>query len=92
MRFHKRCRVDPNKSQTSSRLLTTLPQRQAKADTGLPMPDLKTVERLDETATAKLSEIVRHSTAGEAGWEGYDKAEVIAAKELLNRDTANITR
>jgi len=56
------------------------------------MPDLKTVERLDETATAKLSEIVRHSTAGEAGWEGYDKAEVIAAKELLNRDTANITR
>jgi len=56
------------------------------------MPDLKAVERLHETATAKLSEIVRRSAAGEAGWEGYDKAEVIAARELLNRDTSNITR
>jgi len=56
------------------------------------MPDLKTVQRLDETATAKLLKIVRHSTAGEAGWEGYDKAEVIAAKELLHRDIANTTR
>jgi hypothetical protein len=38
------------------------------------------VERLNETATAKLSEIVRRSTAGEAGYKGYDEAEIIAAK------------
>lgn len=44
------------------------------------MPDRKTVERLNETATAKLSEIVRRSTAGDVGFEGYDAAEVIATK------------
>jgi hypothetical protein len=50
------------------------------------------VERLNELATAKLSEIVRRNTSGEAGWEGYEKAEIIAAQELLNRDAAPITR
>lgn len=50
------------------------------------------MERLNETATAKLSEIVRKSTAREAGWEGYDNAEIIAAKELLNREVKPITR
>jgi len=80
---------------TSTRLLKTLPQaasRQSKSDSGLPPLDLKTVERLNETATAKLSEIVRRSVSGEEGWEGYDTAEVIAAKELLNRESRTITR
>jgi hypothetical protein len=44
------------------------------------------VERLNETATAKLSEILRKSVGGEAGYDGYDQAELIAAKELLNRE------
>lgn len=66
--------------------------RQSKSDTGLPPPDIKSVERLNELATAKLSEIVRRNTSGEAGWEGYEKAEIIAAQELLNRDAAPITR
>jgi hypothetical protein len=84
----------PYASQTSSRLLKKLPQasRQSKLDSGLPSPDIKIVERLNETATAKLSEIVRRSAGGESGWEGYDKAEVIAARELLNRDSSSITR
>ena len=70
--------------QTTGRLLTTLPQsRQSKSDTGLPLPDIKIVEKLKETATAKLSEIVRRSVARETGWEGYDNAEVIAAKERM---------
>jgi len=79
---------------TSSRLLKTLPNtaRQLKSDTGLPLPDLKTVERLNQTATAKLAEIVRRSAGGETGWEGYNKAEIIAARELLNRDSASVTR
>jgi hypothetical protein len=78
--------VSSDKSQTTSKLLTTLPQasRQSKSDSGLPLPDLKIVERLNEMATAKLSEIVRRSVSGESGWEGYDKAEVIAAKALLD--------
>lgn len=53
---------------------------------------MKVVERLNETATAKLSEIVRKNIAREAGWEGYDNAEIIAAKELINRDATPITR
>jgi ER membrane protein complex subunit 2 len=82
-----------NEGQTSKRLLTTLQNpKQSKADAGLPLPDIKTVERLNETATAKLAEIVRKSASREDGWEGYDRAEVIAAKELINRDAKPITR
>ncbi len=66
--------------------------RQSKTDAGLPLPDLKTVERLNEVATAKLSEIVRRSVASERGWEGYEKAEVIAAKALLDTDVAKTSR
>ncbi|KAF2416435.1 hypothetical protein EJ08DRAFT_673745 [Tothia fuscella] len=57
----------------------------------LPLPTLSTVERLHELATAKLGEIVRKSAAGEKGWEGYDGAETIAARELLDRDTKSIS-
>ena len=68
----------------------SLPQaaRQSKSDSGLSLPHIKTVERLNETATAKLSEIVRRSVSGESGYEGYDKAEVIAAKALLDSGAA----
>ncbi|PQE31965.1 tetratricopeptide repeat domain-containing protein [Rutstroemia sp. NJR-2017a WRK4] len=77
----------------SARLLDTLPTaRSSKSDTGLPLPDIKTVERLNETATAKLSEIVRRSAAGEPSWQGYDEASLIAARELLNRDSDAVTR
>lgn len=80
--------------QTSSRLIQSGPQntRQSKGDTGLPPPSLETLQRLNQVATSKLSEIVRKSAGGEVGWEGYDEAEVIAAKELLNRDSASIVR
>ncbi len=66
--------------------------RQSRTDAGLPLPDLKTVERLNEVATAKLSEIVRRSVAGERGWEGYEQAEVIAAKALLDTEDAKTSR
>jgi ER membrane protein complex subunit 2 len=81
-----------DKPQTTNKLLTILPQasRQSKSDSGLPLPDLKTVERLNETATAKLSEIVRWSASGE--YEGYDPAEVIAAKALLDSGAAKNIR
>jgi ER membrane protein complex subunit 2 len=52
------------------------------------LPEAKTVERLDELATAKLSEIIRRSTAQERGWRGYDKLEVAAARELLVEETS----
>ncbi|PBP20901.1 tetratricopeptide repeat domain-containing protein [Diplocarpon rosae] len=79
---------------TTTRLLAnqSAVSRQAKADSGLPPPDLKTVERLNEIATAKLSEIVRRSVGGEAEWGGFDEAELIATKALLDSEAANITR
>ncbi|KAF2842699.1 hypothetical protein M501DRAFT_993444 [Patellaria atrata CBS 101060] len=55
-------------------------------------PSVKTVEKLNEAATRKLAEIVRRSTAGEAGWEGFDPAEVHATRELVNKDTQTIDR
>jgi hypothetical protein len=50
------------------------------------------VERLNETATAKLAEIVRRSIAREVGWQGYDEAEVIAAKALVDLDATPVIR
>ncbi|EHK97913.1 putative TPR repeat protein oca3 [Glarea lozoyensis 74030] len=51
---------------TTKRLLKDLAtnSRQSKSETGLPAPDRKTVERLNELATAKLSEIVRRNLNG----------------------------
>lgn len=50
------------------------------------LPEYSTVERLNELATAKLTEIVRRSSAKERGWRGYEEAEVAAARELLSKD------
>lgn len=55
-------------------------------------PSLASVQRLNELATAKLGEILRRSSAGEKGWDGYSQAELIAARELLDRDTQKIQR
>lgn len=55
------------------------------------LPDSKTMERLNELATAKLSEIVRRSTAQERGWRGYDKLEVAAARELLSDEASAVS-
>jgi len=56
------------------------------------LPLLKTIERLNELATAKLGEIVRKHSSGEKGWQGYEEAEIIAARALLDRSNARITR
>ncbi|KAK6605939.1 tetratricopeptide repeat domain-containing protein [Botrytis cinerea] len=77
----------------SSQLLRKPPtSRNSKPDNSLPFPGTNTIEKLNETATSKLSEIVRRSAAREPGWEGYDEASLIAARELLNRDSGSITR
>lgn len=58
----------------------------------LPPPSLASVKKLNELATAKLAEIVRRSSAGEKGWDGYNVVELKAAKEALHRDTEKIER
>ncbi|KAI1498569.1 tetratricopeptide [Biscogniauxia marginata] len=59
---------------------------------GFSLPDSATLRKLDEAATEKLSEIVRRHSAGEKGWQGYDQAEIIAARQLLENDTETTVR
>ncbi|KAL6706925.1 Inositol phosphatase SIW14 [Coniothyrium glycines] len=61
-------------------------QQQQQDEDDVPIPSIETVRRLEEIATAKLAEIVRQYKSGNKGWQGYDAAEVIAARELLDRD------
>jgi hypothetical protein len=44
------------------------------------------MEKLDQLATEKLARIVRKGSAKEPGWTGYEQAEIIAARALLDRD------
>jgi hypothetical protein len=61
-------------------------------DSEFALPDTSTLERLNELATARLSEIVRHSAASDRGWRGYSEAEVAAARALLADDASAIER
>lgn len=58
----------------------------AQDDDDVPIPAISTVKKLEEIATSKLAEIVRQYKSGTKGWAGYDEAEVIATRELLDRD------
>jgi hypothetical protein len=55
-------------------------------DDDVPIPKLDSVKKLEEIATKKLGEIVRNATSGKSGWTGYDQAEVLAARELLDSE------
>jgi len=85
-------------TQTTSRLLailsktTKVPTASSDIPGDLAPPSLLSVQKLNQLATSKLAEIVRRGSAGEAGWDGYDQAELIAARELLDRDTQTIER
>lgn len=48
--------------------------------------DLEKAELLNEISTIKLWDIVKQSSAGKSGWDGNDKAEIIAARALLDQD------
>ena len=56
------------------------------------MPTEGTVEALRELATEKLAEIVRRSGAKDKHWDGYDPAELKAARELLNQGSKDVQR
>lgn len=55
-------------------------------------PTTASIERLNEKATEKLSEIVRRSTAKENGWCGYDESELAATRELLAKESTGVVR
>ena len=44
------------------------------------------VKKLEELATNKLAEMVRQFKSGNKSWQGFDEAEIIAARELLDRN------
>lgn len=55
-------------------------------------PSRGTLEKLDEKATEKLSEIVRRNGAKEKGWCGYEESEVAAARDLLSKALGNVVK
>ncbi|KAI4928717.1 hypothetical protein J4E85_005335 [Alternaria conjuncta] len=61
-------------------------KRNTQEDDDVPVPNAQTVEKLEEIATNKLAEIIRQYKSGNKAWQGYDEAEIIAARELLDRD------
>ena len=79
--------------QVSKKLLNDGVKAAKQTDDGdFVLPDTHTIERLNELATAKLAEIVRHSAANDRGWRGYSEAEIAAARELLADETSAIKR
>ncbi|KAI1075221.1 TPR-like protein [Whalleya microplaca] len=74
--------------------LLSEPQRTSKQtdSDGFTVPGPETLRKLDEVATEKLAEIVRRSSAGDKGWQGYDEAEVRAARELLEKSSRSTVR
>ncbi|RYP77082.1 hypothetical protein DL771_001372 [Monosporascus sp. 5C6A] len=69
---------------TTSQLLNDPPKASRQQDSdGFSVPEPTILQKLDAVATEKLAEIVRHNSAGKKGWQGYDQAEVAAARELL---------
>jgi len=62
------------------------------ADEDVKIPSLSIVLKLNELATSKLAESIRKHSTEEHGWDGYQEAEIIAARELLDRDTKGIAR
>lgn len=88
-----------NRLQSTSRLLdvlsTTKKSQLVSSDPlrgDLAPPTVDSVKKLNALATAKLAEIVRRSSSGEQGWDGYNAAEIIAVRELLDRDTQKLER
>jgi tetratricopeptide (TPR) repeat protein len=81
----------------TSKLLPIIAEAAKSASRDTPYSDLAlptegTLQALAELATAKLSEIVRRGTAGDKGWDGYDAADLKAARELLDSSSHKIER
>lgn len=78
--------------QVTNKLLEFLPDlnktvvNQSVNDGAPSPPPLKVIENLNELATSKLAKIVRNYSTSDADWTGYEESEVIAARELLDRD------
>lgn len=61
-------------------------KRSAQEDDDIAIPSSQMVKKLEELATNKLAEMIRQYKSGNKSWQGFDEAEIIAARELLDRD------
>ncbi|KNG49028.1 tetratricopeptide repeat domain-containing protein [Stemphylium lycopersici] len=61
-------------------------KRPSQDDDEVPLPGPHIIKKLEEIATNKLAEMIRHYKSGDKAWQGYEEAEIIAARELLDRD------
>ncbi|CAZ79827.1 unnamed protein product [Tuber melanosporum] len=53
---------------------------------------LRKMESLNQLATEKLLQIVGRFRRNEKGWMGFDEAEILAAKNLIDRDEQKFSR
>ncbi|XWW96611.1 hypothetical protein V2A60_004588 [Cordyceps javanica] len=77
---------------SSEKLLESSSKGKKQQDEGFAVPSTKTIQKLNELATTKLAEIVRRHGAQEKLWQGYDAGEVVAARELLSKSSAQLVR
>ncbi|KAF4455239.1 hypothetical protein F53441_2389 [Fusarium austroafricanum] len=56
------------------------------------LPDQQTLTKLNQAATEKLAEIVRRYGAQDPLWQGYNADEIAAARELLDKSSAEVVR
>jgi len=66
-----------------------LPHQQIKGDETLPSREI--LERLHALSTKKLAEIVKSKSEDNKSWE-WNQNELVAAKELLDRDEISVTQ
>ncbi|KAH0522142.1 hypothetical protein TsFJ059_006041 [Trichoderma semiorbis] len=56
------------------------------------LPETSTIEKLNQAATKKLGDIVRKYDAKDPLWQGYDAAEVAAARTYLSESSQKVVR
>lgn len=85
--------------QTTNKILELFPESSKPSSAlsdpivgDLAPPPITTVKQLNELSTSKLADICRQHMLKAKDWDGYDEAEVIAARELLNRDEQQTER
>lgn len=67
-------------------------KKQMTETDGFSLPDQATIEKLNQAAVNKLSEIVRRFESGDKAWQGYHAGEIAASKEALAQSRAESVR
>lgn len=77
---------------TSDKLVGLLGESGKKASGDASLPSVSTVKKLNELAVSKLADIIRRAASGDKGWDGYSRAELEAARQLIEQNTQKIER